>query len=266
MQYKRGDIGLFFRGDPTVKAYWGLSGDAIDYSEKTGALTLYGSPLYLSGYFDLSISPLNSTSNVIYTTNVTPLQISHPTVMCWIKINDFSNDSTIIAEQPRGTWGDGRGYSLSVTTAGNVHFSIGDAGGSWISFNGNTVLSPKRWYFIAATYDGSQMRLYVNGILDGTHNTTATISFTDSSSGGPNPQTFYVGMQHKNIDSSPTTVADLAYPLNGDISELSVFSRALDKNEISQYYNWATGKDRKWYSLYYEAPATSNALFFGTNF
>jgi hypothetical protein len=52
-------------------------------------------------------------------------------------------------------------FSFALATTG------GDDGDGRLTYlNGKTTIEPGRWYFVAATYDGTIMRLYVNGELD----------------------------------------------------------------------------------------------------
>ena len=248
MQFQRGNIGAFFRGDPTLKAYWRLENDTIDESGNNVHLTLYGSPKFLPGKFQKSISPLGSTSNVIYTTNVSALQVARLSISCWLYPTSFSSAGTIFAEQPRGAWNDGRGYSMTIGTNGKISGKIGNASGSWVGpVTSNSILPLKTWTHIVYTYDGSALRLYINGRFDNKFDTTATISYADKAAYGPNPQTFYIGVEHNSISTSPITIADLKYPLNGNVDEVAIFSRALSPQEISQYYKWATGVAKKNY-------------------
>ncbi|PUB26386.1 uncharacterized protein DUF1735 [Elizabethkingia sp. YR214] len=81
------------------------------------------------------------------------------------------------------------------------------------------------WYHIAAVYDGSQLRVYVNGELVASKNAVRTIDLTNMWAGG-----FHIGYS-----------AD-GRLLDGAISEARVWSRALSQNEIA---NGVCGVDPK---------------------
>lgn len=104
--------------------------------------------------------------------NVTP---SGFTVECWVKIGSGSGfDPRIIRcvgpgpEQPCGfppaLW------DLSICSnscgPGRVFFGIQDNGGTCHELVGNTCVANGIYHHIAATYDGAQMKLYVDGNLD----------------------------------------------------------------------------------------------------
>lgn len=80
--------------------------------------------------------------------------------------------------------------------------------------NVNMSFSTNIWYHIAATYNGSTLKIYVNGNLVATKDASRTINLTPS--GGP----FYFGMS-----------ANGRY-LDGEISEARIWSRTLSQAEI----------------------------------
>ncbi|WP_223608611.1 endo-beta-N-acetylglucosaminidase H [Chryseobacterium sp. OSA05B] len=79
---------------------------------------------------------------------------------------------------------------------------------------GTIALNANTWYHVAATYDGSAMKLYINGVLDASRSQTGSIT-----SNG----TFSVGYAY---DSSRN--------FQGKIDEFRVWKRALTQTEISQ--------------------------------
>lgn len=90
-------------------------------------------------------------------------------------------------------------------------------------FRVNSVTSPalNQIYYLIVTYDGSSMRMYVNGLLDSTSPATGTISM------GPGGS-FFLG----NNPNNPSTVW-----LDGIIYNVQLYNRALSDQEILQNYN-----------------------------
>jgi hypothetical protein len=104
-----------------------------------------------------------------------------------------------------GVYGSGRDFQFSVDTDGTYRdLSTGD--GFW---------SPGNWYHVVGTYDGSFVRLYVNGTLI----TAAPQTGTIGSFGRP----VELG-QFSNVDS----------PLPGTIDDVRIYNRALTQDEIVQ--------------------------------
>lgn len=88
-------------------------------------------------------------------------------------------------------------------------------------FYGTTVLSPGQWYHVAFTHDGSLIRIFVNGSLDGSFpNAIPPISVSTATLGNwPGFNEYW----------------------NGLIDELSVYDRALSVSEILSIYQAGAG-------------------------
>jgi len=87
-------------------------------------------------------------------------------------------------------------------------------------------LANNLWYNIAGTYDGQDIRLYVDGVL---RNTTHYTGGLNTDNGKP----LVIGQ--KNYLSKPPSQPD--YPFTGEIDELRVYNRALNQAEITEIYN-----------------------------
>ena len=74
------------------------------------------------------------------------------------------------------------------------------------------------WYNVVGTYDGSNMRIYVNGVLKNTQAQTGTL--------GTNSETAKIG-----------TYQGTNYNLTGRVSNISIYNRTLSTAEVSQNFN-----------------------------
>ncbi|HEY0137904.1 MAG TPA: LamG-like jellyroll fold domain-containing protein [Nannocystis sp.] len=83
---------------------------------------------------------------------------------------------------------------------------------------GKTALALGTWYHVAATYDGSTWRLYVDGVLDAESKADAT------------PR--HDSIQHFGLGAAFNSMGEAAGGLLGAIDEVRVYSRALDAAEI----------------------------------
>lgn len=102
----------------------------------------------------------------------------------------------------------------------------GTADGDNHTITGGTTLSLNTRYFLALTYDGSALKVYVNGVSDGT-----PISY----SAAVTP-----GIGHLGIG----VLGDFSghqYFGSGAIDEVGFWSRALSSSEITQLYNSGNG-------------------------
>ncbi len=95
------------------------------------------------------------------------------TLSAWVKVNDFSNPQMIFVY---GDVGIGNQYSLSTTTEGLLYFVTAGANGSPGSFEdgtNNTSITPlnvDQWHHVAVSYDGDDVKIYLDGTLDFQHN------------------------------------------------------------------------------------------------
>jgi hypothetical protein len=93
-----------------------------------------------------------------------------------------------------------------------------DTSGSWHYFGGNTSLMNHTWYHLAATYDGTDVKLYVNGELDKTYN-------------APNESPL------ASDDSVMIGARDASWNFNGNIDDVYIWNRTLSWEEINTTYN-----------------------------
>ncbi|MBI4173561.1 MAG: LamG domain-containing protein, partial [Candidatus Aenigmarchaeota archaeon] len=110
-------------------------------------------------------------------------------------------------------------YLLIFRSGTNIRFDLSVAG-TRQSASGNTTLATNTWYHVAATYNGTEMSVYVNGKLDG--------NLSGLSGGIPAYATDVVIGRHRNIDTEK---------FNGTIDEVRIWNRSLSPAEIRQVMN-----------------------------
>jgi hypothetical protein len=119
------------------------------------------SPTPTPGGFSLSLN--GSTSYIDVPSNVTLNVGSAITVEAWVKTNSASTQQGIIE---RYDWTPSAGgYGLRLTNAGRPAFFTIRNDSQLDFLESPTTLTPGQWYHLAGVYDGSQLRLYVNGGL-----------------------------------------------------------------------------------------------------
>jgi len=100
------------------------------------------------------------------------------TLEAWINAEEWANDiwaGSIISKE------DGspdEGYSLRCGANGRVGFNM-SIDGTWNECNSPEILGLNTWYHIAGVYDGSTMKLYLNGGLISTTNVSGSHSVSD---------------------------------------------------------------------------------------
>ncbi len=135
----------------------------------------------------------------------------------WIKPSSFKSASPYISS----LWG------TEVSDSNSAFLRLGDANIAnnklqfVVSINNvqqkltaATALNANTWYHVAATYDGSSMKIYINGVLDASKSQTGSVSSTGA---------FNVGYLYNTSRN-----------FNGKVDEVRVWKRALSQTEISQ--------------------------------
>lgn len=141
---------------------------------------------------------------------------------------DITNEITVEAWVKRGT--------LNATDAEHIVMKFGSyylhikpnghlRGAIWgKDIEGNISIPENEWHFVAATYDGKYVRLYVDGIADNFLNSSGTIPLTN------NP--LYIGKP------------SFGKSFNGVIDEVRILNRALTQDELMADYALKEGSHK----------------------
>jgi hypothetical protein len=232
----RGSIGRFFQGDPTLVGYWQLDGNSLDNSGNGNNGTssgIYYGPQYSNFRIkNGAYNPGGGGNNLITVPASASLMspTNQLTVIGWINLfSILSNYQALVTMRLIPDASPWATYSLGVTSSGFFDFYTTTSSSS-VSATDNIAITLKRWYCIAGVYDGSQMKLFVNGTLRASASQTGNLNY------GSNREL-------RLLDNIPY----YGQYYNGCGEEIAIFSRALSAQEISQYYQWAISYPRKTY-------------------
>lgn len=145
------------------------------------------------------------------------------TLMAWIRPTDPMVRGTggTVGVLAQGRPSGGSGYRLGVES-GRANLGMNNDQFN-CSLSSKTMLTPKRWTHIAATYDGSTMRVYVDGAADGT-STCASGALV------PSHRPVYLGRDHDLPE---------ALRFDGLIDEARVYDVVLDERTVRSLYEEA---------------------------
>jgi hypothetical protein len=143
--------------------------------------------------------------------NVFPTGALPRTVSAWIKGITPSADLRQIVGYGVDAPGEQFVLSMGYPNTSKLFFW-----GNTINLQGNAIIDPDRWTMVTATYDGTTVFLYVNGVLDA----SANLSLNTGSSG------FFIGIYNQ---------FDYQYA-NGSIDETRIYNRALSADEVKRLY------------------------------
>jgi hypothetical protein len=145
-------------------------------------------------------------------TNASQLQPTAAlTVAGWVKADSLTPGDNVNTILRKGE-ATPNNYALSIAD-GKVQLLLdaADAGG----IRGNTTITPGQWYHVAGTWNGSQARLYVNGLLDNTPvNKTGSL--------GTDTRALYMGGRSGATDM-----------LDGMLHDIYLYDRALSAAEVA---------------------------------
>jgi len=141
------------------------------------------------------------------------------TVMCMVKPSNYANRNQDPVYRTSS-------YGIRITSGGKVSWFIYD-GSSWLSIQTDTaIIKDGEWAFIVGTYDGSDLRLYVN--VDGTWDIPSASTQPSGTAIDQSNGTFRIGCW-----ASTTNVFE------GLIDEVRVYDeRVLTQSEITDLYNY----------------------------
>jgi hypothetical protein len=198
-------------------SYVGLGNTIYDLSGSGNTGSLINGPTF---------SELNGGSIVFDATNdyismgtassVKPTQL---TLACFFKINTIGAVHVIAGKQ--GTGSGAASYAL-VVQSGQLHFRISNSSGT--EYNASTAFSNTSSYnYAVGTYDGSNLRLYLNGASVGNSSLSISIVYSDS-------YPLLLGYYANSIAT------------NMNVGSLKLYNRALTATEIEQNYNALRGR------------------------
>jgi RHS repeat-associated protein len=143
-----------------------------EYGYRNGQLLITASPG--SGSNSLS---LNGSTAYVEVPNSSSLNIAGPITMeAWIKLPSVPTSYQPILDHSPSLGNEG-GYDMYVTDTGKARIDI-FYGPSYQWLIGATTLSANVWHHLAGVYDGSQLRLYIDGQLDGSVNLSSPMTGT----------------------------------------------------------------------------------------
>ncbi|MFC2078670.1 LamG-like jellyroll fold domain-containing protein [Candidatus Bipolaricaulota bacterium] len=107
------------------------------------------------------------------------------TIEAWIKREGDTGDYEMIVGKEVNGGGTDVGYYMQITPTDKLAFGFATSDLIFTRVTGTTNIVLGTWMHIAGVYDGSQMRLYINGVLDGSKAQTGNIYGSAGIGGNP---------------------------------------------------------------------------------
>ncbi|MCG8310100.1 MAG: hypothetical protein MI975_22070, partial [Cytophagales bacterium] len=197
--------------------YLPFNGNAVD-SSTIGHTTHVNGPVPASDRFGNSNSAyqFDGVDDNIEIADDPSLDVDYLTLSVWIYVDSYTNDARILSRE-RST--DPK-YLYSLLLSGTddkyPQFRL-TLDGTYLKMTSGTAVPLNTWTHLAATYDGSKMKIYINGVPDTEQTATGLITGTD----------FPLYMS-KSVSYTRF--------FHGRIDEVYAYNRALTSSEISELY------------------------------
>lgn len=128
-------------------------------------------------YFD-------SSNDYLVATDHAPYALSNMTVEAWVYITS-AGYQYVGGRYFHGSGTAGGGYWLMIgnysSTSRNVAFGVGYNDGNWSNATSTDQVPLNTWTHVAGTYDGSNIRVYINGVLKATQPYSGGTLYSSSS-------------------------------------------------------------------------------------
>ncbi|MDR2385202.1 MAG: DUF4959 domain-containing protein [Tannerella sp.] len=203
--------GVKFGGLEQVRSYFGVYvRDRWGNKSPVKYYTVIPDPYLMNPYLanKTSFKVMQFVGNAMYA------EMNQVSYEVWVNMHEYPSEapfmSTIIGVE------DGTDKTLMIRIVNQDVVQLSAFGGGLLS---NTHLERNKWYHLAATYDGSMVRLYINGRLDASRSQSG---YHNMSLYNPNDGAFMIGQSLG------------ARLFDGEISDIRIWSTVRTENEIKE--------------------------------
>lgn len=202
-------------------SWWRAEGNATDSADSNHGSLLNGAS-YAPGLFGSSYSYDGLNDHVRVADNANLRLTTAITLGAWVNPSAHGAYHSIIDKWDIVGGVNGRAYSFAIHPNGEAYLTLSAAGTDalvGIAFTTNTAIALNAWTHLAASYDGANVRIYVDGLLKGQ---------TAYSSG------IFPGTDDLGIGGTVGggAVGQVLSAFSGQIDEAVIYNRALSPNEI----------------------------------
>lgn len=113
----------------------------------------------------------DALNDYVHIQNSTSFDVTQITIEAWVKLDRMPGDSEFaVVSRWSGAGLGGGNWILSIDSLGQLRFNL-----QYDAVQSMGTLAARQWYHVAATFDGTQIKLYINGTLDTTVTATGDL-------------------------------------------------------------------------------------------
>jgi hypothetical protein len=181
-------------GSQGLFAHWKFddaSGNTATDSAGTNNGALIGPPTWTTGKIDGALS-FDGSGDYVVAAPVTPLIGDTFSAQAWIRIDALAGAYNPVMMQNR--YSDSYGFYFYITNDRPDVYVFDSSG--YANANSSEILNADQWYHVAATNDGSNLKLYVDGQLKDSDSSTGLTGVNENSYIGCEPisSIYYIGL------------------------------------------------------------------------
>tara|TARA_B100000131_G_scaffold322540_3_gene376887 strand:- start:4306 stop:9003 length:4698 start_codon:yes stop_codon:yes gene_type:complete len=205
--------------NPSTVAYYKMT-DATDETRSYN-LTASNVDFNVEGKYGFA-GKFNGTNSYLYAANSVQQPTTNFSASVWVYLNANSSGGYGIVGNFQSGVTPQKGWVIARSSA-DTKFSFwadGTANSNGGKVVGTTVIQTGVWYHVVGTYDGTNVKIYVNGSLEN--------SATYSATPGTTNQPLVIGRWYGNYND---------YYTDGKIDQVRIFNKAISAAEVTKLYN-----------------------------
>ncbi|WP_456376274.1 LamG-like jellyroll fold domain-containing protein, partial [Lutibacter sp.] len=212
-----GDYLMFISDSPTFSPtseyrIMSLSGSDLETTYEFTGVTKYITFGYAPEYTFVRSIQFDGAQDYLDAGDVLDLNPAAFTISAWIK---RENTSASIISKRDNAYSNG-GYDLSINASGNLEMSWKN--GTTQTITSSVAIPVSKWHHVAVIYDGTNARLYIDGVEDTTQTTALTAPIA-------NTESFLIAAADGNEVNTTSF-------FNGNIDEVRIWDVALTEAQL----------------------------------
>jgi len=207
------------------------SGTTIDtYGSNNG--TIVNATTGVSGIGEGQAYDFNGTDAAVEIADSTSISnLSQLAISVWVNLDSGGAFQGIVSKGPDVSNTGSTEFKLLVGSNDNVRFAI-SGGSNETEIVSDSSLVTGDWYHIVAIWDGLNMEIYINGVLNATGTRDSMQDTTSNLLIGANP------------DGNSGAASSAANFIDAQIDEVRFYSESLDSHQVWQLYS--LGRNQNW--------------------